>query len=135
MTDGSDSQARPFAIVIVGGLIVDLVRSGASHRSSAAGGRIAERTRVRIFRIGLILAGGTVLLLSLGSSWKDRQELQKVTAANDFLRKSLGEMTLALTSKDKEIDRLEQAGCAGREQTPPGTPQASTGNRKGMRVQ
>lgn len=90
---------------------------------------------MRIFRIGLILASGTALLLSLGSSWKDRQELQKVTAANDFLRKSLGEMAIALTSKDKEIDRLEQAGCGQQEKAQPGTPKAATGGRKEMRVQ
>jgi hypothetical protein len=54
---------------------------------------------------------GTALMLSMMSAWRDRQELQKVTAANDFLRKSLGEMTIAITAKEKEIDRLEQAGC------------------------
>ena len=53
---------------------------------------------------------GTALILSIISAWHDRQELQKVTAANDFLRKSLGEMSIALTAKEKEIDRLE-AGC------------------------
>jgi hypothetical protein len=52
------------------------------------------------------------LILSLMSSWRDRQELQKVTAANDFLRKNLAEMSIALTAKDKEIDRLRQAPCA-----------------------
>jgi hypothetical protein len=50
-------------------------------------------------------------MLSMMSAWRDRQELQKVTAANDFLRKSLGEITIAITAKDKEIDRLQQAGC------------------------
>jgi hypothetical protein len=59
---------------------------------------------------------GTALILSIISGWRDRQELEKVTAANDFLRKSLGDMTVALTAKDKEIDRLEQRPC------PPATP-------------
>jgi hypothetical protein len=61
-------------------------------------------------RIVLILVMGTGLILSVISSWRDRQELQKITAANDFLRKNLGEMTIAISSKDKEIDRL-QAAC------------------------
>ena len=71
------------------------------------------------FRIGLILILGTALILSLIGSWRDRQELQKVTAANDFLRKSLGEMTIAITAKDREIDRLEQAACGGQEKARP----------------
>jgi hypothetical protein len=59
----------------------------------------------------LILVLGTALILSIISAWHDRQELQKITVANDFLRKSLGEMTVAITAKDKEIDRLEQTPC------------------------
>ncbi len=63
---GSDSQ-RPFAIVIVGGLIVDLEHLpaadvlrlvGAPDRSSAAGGGIEERIRVRRLHKGLILVAG-----------------------------------------------------------------------------
>jgi hypothetical protein len=71
------------------------------------------------------MAGGLTLMLALASSWRDRQELQKVTAANDFLRKSLGEMSIAITAKEKEIDRLEQAGCA---------PAAADGSGKGARA-
>ena len=67
---------------------------------------------------------GTALIVSIVSAWHDRQELQKVTEANDFLRKSLGDMTKALTSKDNEIDELE-----GR--CPPEAPET----RKGTRMQ
>jgi hypothetical protein len=66
---------------------------------------------MRSFRIALIIAGGLALTLSLARSWNDRQELQKITAANDFLRKNLGEMTLAITANDKEIEHLRQAPC------------------------
>jgi hypothetical protein len=90
---------------------------------------------VRAFRIGLIVAGGLALLFSLASSWNERLELQKVTAANDFLRKSLGEMTLAITAKDKQIDRLEEAGCGQQEKAQPGSPKAGNGSRKEMRFQ
>jgi hypothetical protein len=61
---------------------------------------------------------GTALVLSIISAIRDRQELQRVTAANDFLRQNLGEMTKAITSKDEEIDRLSQAPC------PPAAPPA-----------
>jgi hypothetical protein len=44
-------------------------------------------------------------------------------------------MAIALTSKDKEIDRLEQAGCGQQGKAQPGTPKAATGGRKEMRVQ
>lgn len=68
---------------------------------------------MKILRIGLIVIGGAALLLSIDATWNARQELAKVTAANDFLRKSLGDITIALTAKDKEIDRLQQTGCGG----------------------
>jgi len=71
------------------------------------------------------MIGGLTLMLAIASSWRDHEELQKVTAANDFLRKSLGEMSIAITAKQKEIDRLEQAGC------PPGAPD---GRGKGARA-
>jgi hypothetical protein len=48
------------------------------------------------FRIVLVLVLGSALILSLITSYRDRQELQKVTAANEFLRKTLGEMTIAM---------------------------------------
>jgi hypothetical protein len=54
---------------------------------------------------------GTALIWSIVSGWRDRQELQRMNAANAFLRKTLGEMTIALSAKDKEIDRLEQTAC------------------------
>jgi hypothetical protein len=76
----------------------------------------------------LILVMGTALILSIVSAVRDRQELQKITEANDVLRKTLGDMSVAITEKDKEIDRLEKAAC------PPPTP-PSEGNRKGARLQ
>jgi hypothetical protein len=80
---------------------------------------------MQTLRIVLILILGSGLMLSMISSRRDRQELQKVTAANDFLRKSLGEMSIALTAKDKEVDRLEQAPC---------TPAQANGSRKGTQA-
>jgi hypothetical protein len=73
------------------------------------------------------LLAALVLLVSVGftlDSRRDlqraRQELQSLSAANQFLRKTLGDMTVALSSKDKQIDRLRQGDCGG--QAPPAAP-------------
>jgi hypothetical protein len=70
------------------------------------------------------------LICSLAAvCWKTRGDLQAasrellaVTTANDSLRKTLGDMTVAITAKDKEIDRLAHAGCDGQEKARPGVP-------------
>ncbi len=59
-------------------------------------------------RIVLILILGSALMLSLISARRDRQELEKVTAANDFLRKNTGEMPLAMSPNQKQLDRLQE---------------------------
>jgi len=51
-----------------------------------------------------------------------QRQLQGVTAANEFLKKTLGEMTLSIAAKDRQIDRLEHAGCEGQGQAPPANP-------------
>jgi hypothetical protein len=68
------------------------------------------------------LVVGLALLASLALWWqarreldKVRRELQAVTEANLFLKKTLGDMTIAITGKDREIDRLEHAPCHGQE--------------------
>jgi hypothetical protein len=43
-----------------------------------------------------------------------------VTKANELLKKTLGDMTVAITAKDREIDRLRDSGCDGRERARPG---------------
>lgn len=74
---------------------------------------------------GLTLAAGLALLASLAVWWHTRRELhvvrrelQTVSAANLFLKKTLGDMTVAITAKDKEIDRLERAPCNGQDTRP-----------------
>jgi hypothetical protein len=66
---------------------------------------------MQTLRIALIVVLGSGLILSLMSSWRDRQELQKITAANNILRENLGEMSVALATKDKEIDRVQHSPC------------------------
>jgi hypothetical protein len=52
------------------------------------------------------------LCLSVATWFRGRQELQAVTAANESVRKTLGDMTIALADKDKEIDRLSESPCS-----------------------
>lgn len=37
--------------------------------------------------------------------------MQAITAANEQVRKTLGEMTVALADRDREIDRLSGSSC------------------------
>lgn len=66
---------------------------------------------INIFHKGLIVILGLALSLSLATWWRTRQELQAVTAANRFLRKTLGALTIAIVEKDRELDRFEQSPC------------------------
>lgn len=77
----------------------------------------------------LVLVGGMALLLSLAFSWNARRELQSVqrevitvTKVNESLRKTLGDMTVAITAKDREIDRLLQSACDVPGKARPGVP-------------
>jgi hypothetical protein len=81
------------------------------------------------FHKSLIGIGGLTVLLSLAFSWSTsrdlqsvRRELGAVTKANDFLRKTLGDMSVAITAKDREIDRLWHSACEGREKAQPDVP-------------
>ena len=50
-----------------------------------------------------------------------RRELVGVTKANEFLKKTLGDMTMAITAKDRQIDQLLGSGCDEKEKTLPST--------------
>jgi hypothetical protein len=52
------------------------------------------------------------LCLSVATWLRGRQELEAITAANESVRKTLGEMTVALADKDREIDRLSGSPCS-----------------------
>jgi hypothetical protein len=54
----------------------------------------------------------------------ERRELRRTITANDFLKKTLGEMIVAIDAKQREIDRLTRTNCGGREQVPPRSPVA-----------
>jgi len=65
-----------------------------------------------IFHKGLILTLSVGLSLALATWSRARQELRAVTVANEGLRKTLGEMTVAITEKERQIDRLSQMPCS-----------------------
>ena len=64
-----------------------------------------------IFHKGLILTLSVGISLALATWWRGRQELRAVTVANEGLRKTLGEMTVAITEKERQINRLSQMPC------------------------
>jgi len=72
---------------------------------------------IGIFHKGLILFFSLALILSAATWWKARQDLRAVTAANESLRKTLGELSIAITGKDRELDRLAQSPCAAGEKS------------------
>jgi hypothetical protein len=72
---------------------------------------------------------GVALICSLAACWSFRRELlaaredlAAVNTANEFLKKTLGDMTVAIAAKEREIDHLEGAVCDGREKAQPRIP-------------
>jgi hypothetical protein len=51
-----------------------------------------------------------------------RRKLLTLTEANDFLKKTLGEMTVALAAKDRQIDSQRSAGCEEQQKARPSVP-------------
>ena len=54
------------------------------------------------------------LCMSVATWLRSWRELQAETAANASLRKTLGELTVAIAAKDREIDRMAQSPCDAR---------------------
>jgi hypothetical protein len=63
---------------------------------------------------------GLALIVSLALWRKTHRELQQqlhtVTDANGVLRETLGDLTVAITDKDKQIDRLLRSSCDTQEE-------------------
>ena len=82
---------------------------------------------MRWLRAGVLLFAVLAIGASLAAWWNARRddqsarrELTSVTRANEFLKKTLGEMTLAITARDREIDLLRHSTCEGRPRIPSG---------------
>ena len=72
----------------------------------------------------VILGLAVIVLVLLGRKTERelRQELHTITDANSVLRETLGNLTIAITDKDKQIDRLLGSSCTTPEQTKPNSP-------------
>jgi hypothetical protein len=73
---------------------------------------------MKILRALLTGVLGLAFILSFADSWRTRrslsqmtQELHQITDANDGLRKTVGELTVAITQREQEIDRLHSLPC------------------------
>jgi hypothetical protein len=51
-----------------------------------------------------------------------RRELVTATNANEFLKRTLGEMTIAITAKDRQIDSLQHSRCKVQDKAQPSLP-------------
>ena len=67
---------------------------------------------------GLVLIACLGLVLSLAAWWRARRELETVNRANEFLRETLGNMTIGIADKDRQIDQLINSPCAVPEAAP-----------------
>jgi hypothetical protein len=69
--------------------------------------------------LAVIVAAMVVSLVGSRRAQRElRQQLQTLTDANKVLRESLGELTTAITQKEKQIDDLQQSGRSGLPSTP-----------------
>ena len=86
----------------------------------------------KIYKFSTI-ALSIALLLSLATSWKVQRdvdrELRIITGANELLRKTLGDLTVAITEKNKEIERLGNSSCDGDNQKRPSVPSGPAGKK------
>jgi hypothetical protein len=60
---------------------------------------------------GVMLFFSVGLCFSVENLLRARQELKALTIANETLRKTLGNLIVALAKKDTEIDRLSGSPC------------------------
>lgn len=73
---------------------------------------------MRILHTTLTAVLGLALIGLFSLSWKTQRELNalkqtqhQITDANEDLKKTLGELTIAITQKEKEIDKLHESSC------------------------
>ena len=77
----------------------------------------------------LIMIVGLALIVPWGAWWKSQlalrsacRELRAVTRANESLRKALGDLTVVIVAKDREIDHLAHSPCEAGKEARPGSP-------------
>ncbi len=99
-----------------------------------------NRAVIAVLTALMLIASAAVALKGWIELRAVRQDLRTAAEANDFLRKTVGNMTVALAGKDREIDRLTRSQCEiqvgdGAEPKPgacapsKASPQPTAGNR------
>lgn len=71
-------------------------------------------SELRFPAIAMAVAAGitaSAVGVSMQNARKMRDRVESLRSANEFLRKTLGDMTIAVTEKNKELDRLAQTPC------------------------
>jgi hypothetical protein len=81
--------------------------------------------RNKLLYIGLTSALALALAFSLATYWRASHALRTATSANEFLKKTVGEMAVAISAKDREIDRLIKVPCQEKREAEPVSPRAS----------
>jgi hypothetical protein len=79
-----------------------------------------------IFYKGLFLFVSLALCASVTTWIRARQELRVVRDANESLRSTLGELTIAIAGKDREIDRLARFPCGSGDKAPAAAGKSAT---------
>jgi hypothetical protein len=75
--------------------------------------------RNKLLYIGAICVLGLALTFSLVTYMGARRNLRMVTSANKFLKKTVGEMAVAISAKDREINRLTELPCSSKTEPQP----------------
>lgn len=78
---------------------------------------------MKILRALLTGVLGLAFIFSFADSWRTRrslsqmtQEVHQITDANDGLRKTVGELAVTITQREREIDRLHSLPCKSPEE-------------------
>ena len=81
--------------------------------------------RNKLLYIGLVSVLALAMAFSAATSWRATRALRTLTSANEFLKKSVGEMAQAISAKDRQIDRLTKSPCESSREAEPVSPRAS----------
>lgn len=86
-----------------------------SYWIDSVSGDMTTTARAPILIAPLALVAIISLTVSLNASLRKQRdltrELHELTDANQVLRRTLGDMTVAVTDKEKQIDRMLESSC------------------------
>ena len=82
--------------------------------------------RNKFLYMGLMSVLALALAFFATTYWKASRQLRTVTSANEFLKKTVGEMAQAISAKDRELDRLIKAPCQSKRDPQLASPETHT---------